>query len=252
VDYEGRALLEYDLAAEQGDLWCEDEPLAHELAYLAVLSRVGDLLDRQGLHRVHGLGFSFQGRGGLLLLPMNGGKSRLAIELLGRPEFKLLSDDIPLLDRKGRDLLAFPLRLGLRGNDWAGVPERYVRPFPRRRFGIKHLVDVDYFRDRIAASAPLDWVIVGGRTAASPILEPCSKAAAVRTLLSQMVLGVGLPQVLELMLPLPPFAPGFLRLAGVAASRLRTCLAAVRRARCFRMDLGADPRANADALAASL
>ncbi|MBI5882425.1 MAG: hypothetical protein HZB91_04905 [Elusimicrobia bacterium] len=250
VDYEGRALLEYDLKAERGVLWSEDPDLMHELAYLAVLSRVGDLLDRKSLHRVHSLGFSFQGRGALLLLPMHGGKSRLGLELLRHEGFKLLSDDIPLLDGKGRTLVAFPLRLGLRGDDWRGVPERFVRPFKRRRFGLKHLVDVDYFRDKIAASAPLSCLLIGGRRdPGRPAIEPCSRAAAAGALMSHMVLGIGLPQVLELMLPLPPYLPGGLRLAGIAARRTSAALASSAHARCRRFLLSNDPADNAAALA---
>ena len=214
VDYEGRALLEYDLTREDGTLYGEDRHLLHELGYLTVLSRVGERLDLQGLHRVHALGFTYQGRGGLLILPMNGGKSRLGLELLRQEGFGILSDDIPLLDASDLSLKAFPLSLSLRGDDWRGVPEKYLRSFTRRRYGAKRLVDVDYFRDRLGGAAPLTWILLGERDGRkTPKLSPCSKVRAAAGLFLPMILGLGTPQILELMLPAPPFAAGCLRLA---------------------------------------
>ncbi|MBI5211564.1 MAG: hypothetical protein HY927_16470 [Elusimicrobia bacterium] len=249
ADYDGLALLDYDLEAEEGVLSSASRDLLRELGYLAVLSRVGEMLDRRRLHRVHALGFSYRGRGGLILLPMNGGKSRLALELVGRDGFELLSDDIPLLGDGGRTLSAFPLRMGLRGDDWRAVPERFVRPFRRRRFGVKHLVDLDFFRDRVRASSPLSWILLGARDGRRrPSLAPCSRGAAAAALLSAMVVGIGAPQVLELMLPAPPFVAGTLRLARIAAGRARTALAAAARASCGRFLLAEDCGANAEAL----
>jgi len=249
VDYGGRALLEYDLDREEGSLRGESPELLHELAYLAVLSRAGELLDRGGLHRVHALGFTYRGRGGLVLLRMGGGKSRLALELLKREGFGLLSDDMPLLEGNGRRLRAFPLRLGLRGGDRDGIPEGRLRPFHRRRFGTKFLVDLDYFRGKVCAAAPLCWVLTASRGAAErPRIAPCSGAGAAGALLSGMVAGIGLPQVLELMLPAPPFLSGAPGLASIAAGRLSAAARALSGARCGRFRLASDAAANADAL----
>lgn len=255
VDYEGRALLEYDFAREQGVLFCPEGALLHELAYLAVLSRVGERLDRAGLHRAHALGFSYQGRGGLLLLVSGGGKSRLGLELLDSAGFRLLADDIPLVAGGGRELKAFPLPLGLRGEDWRGIPERNLRTFERRRFGPKRVVELDYLRAKLADAAPLKWIVVGRPCPAGgrePSLRPCARARAAWGLLAPMVLGVGTPQVLELMLPRPPWITGGARLAGVALSRARAALAAAARARCATLRMGRDPAANAAALRAFL
>ena len=249
VDYEGRASLEYDFAREEVLLRGEDRDLLHELGYLAVLSRAGERLDLRGLHRVHALGFTYHGRGGLLVLPMNGGKSRLGLELLGRSGFGLLSDDIPLLDSNTLEAAPFPLSLSLRGEDWRGVPERHLRVFTRRRYGVKRLVDVDYFRDRVGAAAPLSWILLGERDGRlTPQFSSCSKFRAAAGLFLPMVLGIGTPQILELMLPAPPFIGGAARLARIAVSRAACAARAAARARCGRFLLGADPKANADAL----
>jgi|CXWL01.1.fsa_nt_gi hypothetical protein len=249
VDYEGRARLEYDLERESGTLFGEDLDLLHELGYLTVLSRVGERLDLQGLHRIHALGFTYQGRGGLLILPMNGGKSRLGLELLGREGFGLLSDDIPLLDASDLAMKAFPMSLSLRGDDWRGISEKHLRVFTRRRYGAKRLVDVDYFRDRVGDSAPLSWILLGERDGRqAPKLASCSKARATAGLFSPMVLGAGTPQILELMLPAPPFAGGAMRLAQIAWSRAACAAKAAACARCGLFRLGGDPKVNADAL----
>ena len=253
IDYEGRALLEYDLREERGVLTCGDGALLHELAYLAVLSRAGERMDRADLHRVHALGFTFQGKGGLLLLPSGGGKSKLGLELLRRGGFGLLSDDTPLVKDGGRALAAFPLRLGLRGEDWRGIPERFLRPFHRRRFGDKRVVDLDYFRGQVSAVAPLRWILVGSRNGApGPDLKPCSAARTAAALAANLVLGLGTPQVLELMAPCAPYAQGALRLAKIAAKRAACAARAAATARCGRFRLGSDVRANAAALEAFL
>jgi hypothetical protein len=232
VDYGGKALLEYDLKRESGVLYGGPPGLLHEIAYLAILSRVGNGLDEAGLHRVHALGFAYRGLGGLLLMPMGGGKSRLALELIRRPGFEILSDDTPLLDG-GLGLRAFPLRLGLRGRDRFLVPPELVRRFERRRFGVKYLVDLDFFKEKIAPRAPLRWILTGAR------------GSAAGALMSGMVLGVGLPQVLELMLPSPPFLGGALSLARIVASRSAAAARALSTARCASFRIGGDVRADA-------
>ena len=249
VDYDGRALLEYDLEREEGVLRGVDRDLLHELGYLTILSRMGHHLDLKGLHRVHALGFAYQGRSGLLLLPMNGGKSRLGRELLGMEGFELMSDDTPLLNAATLETAAFPLCLSLRGDDWREVPERHLRVFRRRRHGVKRLVDVDYFRDRLRACAPLTWMLMGRRDGRrTPELSPCSAARAAAALAGPLVLGLGVPQVLELMLPSPPLLAGAGTLASIAARRAACALRAVARARLARFSLSDDPRANMEAL----
>lgn len=242
IDYPGGARLDYDLGRERGTLWTADPDLSHELAYLTVLSRVGRRLDLEGRHRVHALGFTYRAGAGLVLLASGGGKSRLALELLGRPGFGILSDDAPLLDRDGR-VAPFPLRLGLRGDDWRGIPERHLSWFRRRRFGPKRLVDLEYFSDRVAAPAPLAWLLVGRPAweGGAPGIGPCSRPRAAAALAANLVLGLGTAQVLELMLPSSPFGAGSARLAEIAWRRARSAAAAVGRARRAVFSLGGDP-----------
>lgn len=254
LDYLGGGRCDYDFSSETGVLRAGDPHLLHELAYLTVLSRVGDILDQRGLHRVHALGFVHRGRGGLLLLPSGGGKTRLALELLAAsPAFQFLSDDIPLLAEGGAALRAFPLRLGLREEDGFAVPERFQSLLRRRRHGTKRLVDLAYCDGRIAGAAPLRWIFVGRPASPlGPALSRCGFIEAADALAAGLVLGLGTPQVFELMFPRPPYLPGILRLGTIAAARARAAFRALRAAELYRFRPGLDPKAGAAALAAFL
>jgi hypothetical protein len=85
IDYHGRALGIQDEASGNLKLYSRDTNLLYEAAYLYLLSRIGEHLDRQGLHRIHALGVAVQGRAVLVLLPMGGGKSTLGLHLLNHP-----------------------------------------------------------------------------------------------------------------------------------------------------------------------
>src|SRR5205823_358414 len=114
-------------------------------------------------HRVHALGVSFRERGILLLLPSGGGKSTMALELLRRPGFRLLGEDTPLVDRRGR-LLPFPLRLGVRAGQDPGIPAEHLRTVQRMEFGPKTLIDIDYFADRLGDAVEPGLILIGERS----------------------------------------------------------------------------------------
>ena len=99
IDYHGRALGILDEAASSLKLYSEDTELLYEAAYLFLLSRIGQGLDLLGLHRLHALGVEVNGRAVLVLLPMGGGKSTLALHLMNLPGVRLLSDDSPWIDQ---------------------------------------------------------------------------------------------------------------------------------------------------------
>ncbi|MBI3298080.1 MAG: hypothetical protein HYZ75_07950 [Elusimicrobia bacterium] len=251
LDYGGGAGASWDFARERGTVWAPEPDLLHELGYLFLHSRVGAALDRRGLHRVHALGFSWRGKGGLLLLPSGGGKTTLALALAARPEFALLSDDLPLLGADGR-LRAFPQRLSLRGPGPFPFASSVLRPFRRRRHGAKTLLDLSAYPGRLADAAPLEWLVVGCPGPGPTFAARCSRARAAAALLDGMVLGRGLPQVLELMAPPPPYRRGAAALARLAWSRWGAARAALARARPLLLRLGARPGDAARALADAL
>lgn len=249
TDYGGGTGGEWDLGAESGRLWSPEPDVLHELAWLTLHSRLGAALDARGIHRVHALGFTWRGRGGIVLLPSGGGKTSLALALASRPEFALLSDDIPLLGEDGV-LWAFPQRLTLRGPLPEGIAPAAARPFPRRRFGPKLALDAAAYPGAWGRAAPLDWLVVGAPGGARAAAGPCSWGRAAAALASGLVAGVGTPQVLELMYP--GSAGGAAALASTAAARALTAGRALARARRLTLTLGPDVRGAARALVSAL
>ncbi len=246
---DGDALAEHDFAAERGRIFCADPDRLHELGYLLLLSRVGRFLDRKGLHRVHGLGFQWRGRGALVLLPVGGGKTTLALEMLKDPAFRLLSEDTPLVDRRGR-LWPFPVRFGVRSEQpLPGIPAERQRLFRRRFHGAKVLVDVDWAAGRWAppsAVAP-HVLLVGRRPADGPgAVSRGSRLGALWPLVWNLLIGFGVPQGREYLLR-PRFqALWDLALAGL--SRAWALGVLLLRCRVYGLRLGRDAAADARAI----
>ena len=247
VDYFGRALLIYHATKRAYVVYCPDRDLAHEIAFLTILSQVGEHLDAIGLHRVHALGMEIHGRAVLVLLPMGGGKTTLALRLLGQAGAHLLSEDSPLISSDGM-VHPFPLRIGVRIGDLPGdVPERYTRTIRRMEFGPKTLIDIEHFRDRLAGACPPGVILLGERWLAGPSeVCPAPRALAVKALVKNAVVGLGLYQGIEFLLERSSWE--VLGKAGVALSRLRNCLALIRRSRVWRFAMGPDVEQTAQTL----
>jgi hypothetical protein len=248
IDYSGRALAIFDDELKSIQIFSTDRDLLYEAAYLFLLSQLGELLDQQGLHRVHALGFNVNGKAALVLLPMGGGKSTLGTHLLEHPAVKILSDDSPLVDRQGR-LWCFPLRIGLLPGSEGNIPPGDLRCIQRMEFGPKLLLRHEYFEHRILESAPAAFVFIGRRS----LSEDCrivaiSRYAAMRQLIPNCVVGMGLFQGMEFM---------FNRSAGAVAaklsmafSRLRNCWVLCGKASTHKLVLGRDHKRNAATLIA--
>lgn len=246
LDYFGRGLAVLDRRDASCVVHSPDPDLAHEIAYLFLLSTIGQHLDTLGLHRVHALGVSHHGRGILLLLPSGGGKSTMALELLSRPGFFLLSEDTPLVDRRGR-LLPFPLRLGVRPEQRPDIPAEYLRTVRRMEFDPKTLIDLDYFRGRIGDVVPASVLLVGERNSgATSAIVPTSKPAAFRALVKYMIVGLGVYQGLEFLLERGPWE--LVGQSRAVASRTTNALQLLARARPYRFVLGRDRERNTQTL----
>jgi len=111
-DYYGAAYTDIDFKEDISNIYGSDFDRVHEVAYLLILSRVGKKLDLQGLHKLHAFAISFEGIAFVCMMPSKGGKSTLLIELLKDSRVKMISDDIPLIDSRGR-VHSFPLKIGL-------------------------------------------------------------------------------------------------------------------------------------------
>ncbi len=255
LDYHGGAYLQESPGTAK--IWSEDMDLAHEVAYLWLLSHIGTALDRRGIHRVHALGIRHRlsGKSALVLIPSGGGKSTLALQLLTQPDLELLSDDTPLVDRRGR-LLPFPMRLAFREDfPLPGFLAQHAQRWERRKHGAKKLLAVSDLPTHAQArpmASPGSLLVVAVRHGSRqhPRLRPLSRARAMEALMRDLVVGQGIPQVVEHVLraglkSLPKLTP-------VALSRMTAAGALVARARPLALDLSQEHGANARLLANAL
>jgi hypothetical protein len=226
----------------------EREQLVHEVSYLFVLSRAGEHLDARGLTRLHALGLSGGSGGVVLTLPSGGGKSTMALMALREDGVRLLSEDTPLLDRRGF-VHPFPLRIGVNEGDAHRLPPGRQRRIERMEFHPKVLLSAAAFVDRIeTAPQPMTHLVIGRRSLSRPArLERVSRRAAIGPLLREAVIGVGVYQGMEFVLQRGGF--DVLAKGGVAAARAANCAAALRRAKVWRLTVGRNEDRNWQVLA---
>jgi hypothetical protein len=203
IDYFGQALNIYDHSSNSSRIITDDLELAHEIAYLTILSRMSEALERKRLHRIHGLGIESGGKGTIILLPSGGGKSTIALTLLrNNNQIRLVSEDSPLLRPDGY-LLPFPLRVGVHPqNVPADIDPCFVRPDKRIEFSSKVNIDIRFFKEQISRQpVPAASLLLGVRsTGRRAQISRVSKTAVLRHVLANSIIGVGLYQGLEYLL----------------------------------------------------
>ncbi|MFA7674495.1 MAG: hypothetical protein WCY38_00330 [Endomicrobiia bacterium] len=198
VDYLGKALVIYNINENQADIFSLSPDLLYEITYLFVHSRVGEMLDMKGFHRIHSCAFSFEDKIYICMLPQGGGKSTLLMELLKNDTVKLLSDDTPFIDKNGY-IYPFPIRIGLCNDIQTNyIPEKFITIFNRRKFGQKKLISYEFFKDRIE-TRKLPTIILYGKRFFSNTSEIVKKNrfCAFQELFKNCIIGFGLPQVIE-------------------------------------------------------
>lgn len=246
IDYFGQGLAIFDRRTRRCEVYSADPDRLHEIVYFFILSTVGQHLRSKGIHRVHALGVSYARQGVLILLPSGGGKSTMAMHLLHRPDFLLLAEDTPLVDRSGR-LLPFPSRLGARPTPQMDIPTKYVGSMRRMELPPKTLLDIEYFRDRIAEPVPPRFLFVGERNlgAVSEIL-PLSRSRAAKALFQDLVVGRGVYQGREFLGK--KGQQEWLDKGKVVIARLHTALRLLSRVSSYRFIMGRNIEKNCQTL----
>jgi len=252
MDYFGRALSIYNREKERLEIHCDQLYLLHEIIYLSVLSRVGELLEKRRMHRVHALGFECKGESALFMMPSGCGKTTLALEILRkRVPFRLISEDSPLINAAGQ-VLPFPLRLGVLRNKPRDVSEKYLTYTERMEFEPKYLISLEAFGDSIATqpSSPR-FVFIGTRTL-SPncVIQKAGIAKTISAFLRHMVVGVGLYQGVEFLLQSSWF--DLVKKVNVFLSRVIRAAAVLRQSKVYILKLGKGPERNIKEIVAFL
>jgi len=202
IVYENNGLMIYNFPNETGEIYSEDPRLLYEKCRLTILSRTGEILDRRGIHRIHAVGLSKEGRAIICLLPMEGGKTTIALNVLKNDrDANLIADDTCYIDYKG---FVHPLilRVGVRDtNLLEGIPSNFITAIDRPRFGRKYLVNPNYFTKQISKKCKISCILIGKRSFKTESeVHPVSKLKCLIPFLQSGVFGLGLSQIIELFL----------------------------------------------------
>lgn len=237
INYRNRALLVFDYKDDTGILYCADREFGYEKLYLTILSRVGEKLDRIGIHRVHALGITYKQSASLFLISEGGGKSTIGLSLLACDQIKLLSEDTPLVSNKGQ-LLPFPFRLGIcGGNGTSDIPASFKREIINHNGTKKTLIESDYFSKQIGGQDIQTKYLFCGKwtTNLTGRIIKTSRLHAFSYLVRDCIFGLGLPQVIELFLT--SGMKNVFQKAGIAWSRTMACLALLQQSECHMIYL---------------
>jgi len=239
--YKGKCLTRWDFLSESGEVWGVDLELMYEVCYLLILSRAGENLDRLGIHRLHASAISIEGRAGLIVMPSGGGKSTLAVGAMAIAGAEFISDDMPLIRRNG-EVLAFPSRLGFHEPPKGMLLENTRQVF-RREHGDKWLVDASIFQGRVSEKAEPRLLLFGSRKLkGAPRIRSMSRMRAFCNLMGPLIVGVGLPQLIEYFLRWS-WRDVFNKMR-LVASRTFCAISLARHSVAFYLELGASTEEN--------
>ncbi|MFT6630782.1 MAG: hypothetical protein ACJAS4_000724 [Bacteriovoracaceae bacterium] len=200
-DYFGKAVTVFNYEKESVDVFYVDEGFLHEITYLLILSRSAKFMDSKGFHKIHACSVKLNEKNIVFMMGSKGGKSTLFMELIRDTDTKIISDDTPVVDRKGR-IYPFPLRIGIEDKNklysyFPYLREADVYEFERQNFNKKYLVSIEQLENKVS-TGDCNILIQGFRTTLDkPRLEKITKFKMFKYLLGHMVIGIGLPLILE-------------------------------------------------------
>ena len=243
-DYYGKALTIYNYTNDTCDLYANDINILHELSYLIILSRTGKKLDTKGMHKIHAFAVSRNDTTIIGMMPSKGGKSTLFLELLKFKDIEILSDDTPLVSKNGT-VHPFPLRVGIEeGHPLPDGDQEKTYSIQRTQYGKKILLPMNFFSNEISSACGKVILLDCKRHYSKDTeLFKIPRYQMITPLIKNMVIGVGLPIIIEYFLELT--FKDFIRLTGISLKRLRAMIRLLFRSQCYRLYLGSSYEANA-------
>ena len=244
-DYYGKLLSVFDYKNEKAEMYSEDLSKTHEVAYLFILSRIGKKLDVRGLHKLHAFAVAVGDVAVVCMMPMKGGKSTLMLELLKDPSVKMISDDIPFVNRLG-EILPCPIKIGL--DDWNSSfeifePEKNIYEIDRELYGRKKLICLEGLPGKIVDSnkkyKKVILIEAFRYNSLDSMLIPSAWTKTFKGLFKHGVIGFGLPMVIEYFWEFGPI--DFLLKAFIFCSRFWSFFILSLRADKYKVFLGKKP-----------
>ncbi len=249
VDYFGEALTIWDQTQNNVEIFTTNSDRLYELAFLAIHSLLGQELDRDGIVRLHAVAVSLKNINAIVMLPSKGGKSTLLKYLIENPEIKIISDDMPLCDTKGR-IFPFPSKMSLGELPESGPLSKLEwHEFKRHHYPTKWTASLSQMKDRLDKHPEnnLNILVAGHRlSSGQSILSEVPKWKMIKPVIEHMIMGLGLPQIIELFLKFN-FTDLF-KLPYHAAIRSVCAFHLVRKSKCYYFYMGPDKTYNAQQL----
>lgn len=245
----GKAVSIFDYKKSFVEIYSKSEDYLHELLYLVILSRQTKFHDLNGLHKVHAFGITKYNTNLVGMMDSKGGKTTLFSYFLDEDDVSIISDDSPFVNLSG-DLLPFPIRIGYELNSYSrerlAKYEEKSYHFERDEYDAKKLIDILEFQNEISEKSHVNKTILfqGKRINSSDqcSYKKISKYKMWKYLMKNMVVGVGLPMVLEYYLE-SSFKDKFKNIK-ILISRAISAFSLLMKSDCYEVYLSFSPDAN--------
>lgn len=246
-DYYNEALSIYDYECNSCEIYSKNESLLHEISYLVILSKQGKWSDLNRLHKIHAMGVTNGDQNLILMMPMKGGKTTSFIKFIQETKLGLISDDTPMIDKNGR-INIFPIRIGVEPKKYyddflKSIDSQHLYSLNRREYGQKTLIDLSFFKNRFIQTGSQTLLVQGIRkSSGGPKLNKCSKFKMLKHLLVNMIVGFGLPMVIEYFIE--NTLKDHLKNIKIFYFRLMASLRLLNKSKCFEIEVSKDIDAN--------
>ena len=243
-DYYGVALSILNLDSHDALVYSENLERLYEIAYLLILSRTGKLMDSNGFHKIHAFGLAFEDMAYIAMMPSKGGKTTLFLDLISsNKNFEMISDDTPVCDMRG-NIYSFPLRIGVEPTH--NIPDDLLKhsyTIDRLQYGKKILIPLNVFPNLFSRIKSKSTIFTCRRIYdKSCRIEKSSTLATFKDLQKHMVIGIGLPMILEYFLESNLL--DFFRLSFIFLRRLISSLVLSIKSKNYIVYLGTDLELN--------